>query len=1011
MPNAPRTIATADRRCPPMVGRTAERALLNEQLASMRAGHGNVVIIGGEAGIGKTTIARYLVDQAKSAGYLTIVGHCYDLMAASPYGLWLDLASDYAHLNDPDLPPLPEMLTREHLDEITSQAALHSDVTTFLHAVARIRPVVVVLEDVHWADPASLELLRHVSSRLRRVSMLVAVTYRVDELTRQHPFYHQLPSIIHESDGLRIDLRRLVIHDLDDLVRQRYESMHEEDRSRLVQYVADHAEGNPFFAVELLRSLEEREDAGIARREDGWTLVGLDRIVVPPLVRHVIDARVARLGEETRGPLGIAAVIGHEVSIDLLAAVAGLPESVLYEIIDRAIEWHLFTTTAEGDGLQFVHALTRESLYESIPPHRRRQLHRTVAETLERLPHPESDAIAYHYQQAGDPRAPEWLIRSGERAQRAYAWLTARDRFAAAADLLEGVPGQEGERARLLYRCGRLQRYSHTQAGIDSLYSAARLAQAAGDSLLAADAVYSLGLAQCFDDQWAEGIPNMLDGLRRLEELSADERRLGNTEATWLADALPSIELVTSAGDDHALTSLTQAGISHRRGSMPWFLAAVGRVDDAQVMAEEFLGHVAGAGMGPLVLSNTGHAAFGLGMAHAALGRPEEARAAFAQAHETYFQLDHHACIAFVHLIELIDRIVVYETADITARARVTREAEEALDKATGAFQQGMSCRLARLASLWLDGHWNEARRIARQNTVYATYIVRRQVTNTMAPIAYHQGRLGELTEIIASVLPKGPKTEPGSAVLLDAIMLQRLGARLALAQYDLELARRWLEANDRWLAWSGSRQGRAANDLAWAELRRAEGAHEVAWEHARRALAEASSPAQPLVLIETRRLIGELAAEAGDTERAERELAASAGLAEICRIPFERALSQLALARVRAATAPDGARTMVAEARDVLASLDAAPALARADALLCELGTQPSPDRLPAGLTAREIEVLRLVASGLTDAEIGDRLSISPRTVGQHLRSIYNKLDVRSRTEATRFAIENGLA
>ncbi|HYH12484.1 MAG TPA: AAA family ATPase [Thermomicrobiales bacterium] len=993
-----------------MVGRTAEQALLNEQLAALRNGCGNVVVVGGEAGIGKSTIARYLVNQARAHDYLALMGHCYDLMAASPYGLWLDLASDYAQIDSADLPALPEILTHEHLDHIHSQAALHSEVAAFLHAVSRARPTVIVLEDVQWADPASLELLRHIASRIRRVPLLIAVTYRVDELTRRHPFYNQLPSIIHESDGLRIDLRRLGSHELDDLVARRYGTMRLDDRAHLVSYLDQHAEGNPFFVIELLRALEEREDGGLDRRSEEWTVTGLDRIVVPPLVRHVIDARVAQLGEDTRTPLGIAAVIGHEVSIDLLAAVSDLPETELYEIIDRAVEWHLFSATAEGTGLQFVHALTRESLYESIPPHRRRLLHRAVAETLERLPLLDTDAIAYHYQQAGDARAPDWLIRAGERAQRAYAWLTARDRFATAAHLLDGVPGQEGARARLLYRCGRLQRYSDAEAGIVSLRTAARLAQVAGDAVLAADAVYSLGLAQCFDDQWTDGVPNMIEGLRMLEAIPPGEARIRWAEATWLADALPAIELAESSNLGDAVHSLAQSGISYRRGSLPWFLATVGRLDEAKDMVRRYRQHIDTIEVGPLVLSNAGHAAFGLGIAHTSQGCPDGAREEFATAREIYLRLDHHACIAFVHLTELIDRLVAYDTLDVAGRERTSLAAEEALEKASGAFQQGMSCRLARLVNLWLAGQWSEARRIASQDTIYATYVVRRQVTHALAPIAYHQGRLDEVSDIIATCLPHGPETEPGSAVLLDGLMLQRLGSSVALERGDLDAARRWLEANDRWLAWSGAAQGRAANDLAWATLYRAEGNVETAQDRANRALAEATAPDQPLVLIGTHRLLGELAAESGSIALSERHLTTAIDLSTACRTPFERARSLLSLARVRANSDPESAEALAIDARDICEPLDAAPTLAGIDVLLRELDTATLSQRLPAGLTAREVEVLRLVASGLTDAEIADRLSISPRTVGQHLRSTYNKLDVRSRTEATRFAIEHGL-
>lgn len=245
----------------PMVGRTAERVLLREQLAATRSGHGNVVIIGGEAGIGKTTIARDLVAHARASDFLILVGHSHDLTGAPPYGPWLEIGQDYLHApTSPEMPPLPDALASQNLDKITSQSAFFADVAQFLHGIASIKPVVIVLEDVHWADPASLDLLRHVSVHVSHLPLLLVVTYRVDELTRQNPFYQHLPSLIHESEGLRLDLRRLGDADLSTLVTLHY-ALDDAARQQLVAYLARYAEGNPFFAMELLRALEEA-DAG-----------------------------------------------------------------------------------------------------------------------------------------------------------------------------------------------------------------------------------------------------------------------------------------------------------------------------------------------------------------------------------------------------------------------------------------------------------------------------------------------------------------------------------------------------------------------------------------------------------------------------------------------------------------------------------------------------------------------------------------------------------------------------
>lgn len=993
-------------RVPPMVGRSAERVLLTEQLAAVKSGHGEVVIIGGEAGIGKSTIARNLITQAESDGFLAIVGQNYDLMAAPPYGVWLDLAESYRHAaTSVDMPPLPDGLASHNLGSITSQSAFFADVTAFVQALAAITPVIVLLEDVHWADPASLELLRHISTRLARVPLLLVVTYRVDEITRQNPFHHQLPLLVHDSGGLRLDLKRLDATDLDALVALMY-GVPENDRSRLIGYLLDHAEGNPFFVIELLRALEEQLDGGLIRTGGTWSLGGLDRALVPPLVRQVIDMRLARLGDATRRPLSIAAVIGHEMSVELLASVADIPESDIYNIIDTAFEWHVFTATPNGTGIQFVHALTREVIYDSIAPHRRAAFHRAVAEAIEALPQGDIDAIAYHFERAGDPRAPACLTRAGDRAQRAYAWLTARDRFAVAAELLENVPGEEGSRARLLYRCGRLQRYSHTQEGIENLHTAARLARLADDKVLSADAIHSRGVLKCFADQWRTGLEDMLDGVDFLESLPLEDTRITWATLNWMADALPAIDLAASSDLDPASEKLMHARISHRRGSLPWFLASVGRLEEARTIAAAFRNHTAGIGIGPLVLSNCGHMEFGVGIAAASLGHPDAARQAFAAAQDIYLQIDHHACIAFVHLAELLDLLIPWDTTNVSGRRRSADAAEDALGKARGAFAQGMSVHVAQLMVLFLDGHWSEAREIDLQNQSYGTYNLRRHITHVLGPIARFQGRHEEAWKHVLSLLPQGPDTEPGGTVLLDALMLQGLAANLALDAGDTALAQRWLEACDTWLAWSGSVLGRATNELSWARLHRLEGDEGRAQDRIERAIVDGSNPDQPLVLIQARRMLGTLALETGDAETARRELAASLALADACEIAFERALTLIELARLRWPPSID----LLAEARSICDRLGARPTLDRIDALARNTTDRVDVLDISAGLTIRELEVLRLVAGGLTDAEVGDRLSISPRTVGQHLRSVYNKLGVRSRTQATRSAMQRGL-
>jgi DNA-binding CsgD family transcriptional regulator len=238
---------------------------------------------------------------------------------------------------------------------------------------------------------------------------------------------------------------------------------------------------------------------------------------------------------------------------------------------------------------------------------------------------------------------------------------------------------------------------------------------------------------------------------------------------------------------------------------------------------------------------------------------------------------------------------------------------------------------------------------------------------------------------------------------------MQRVAAALALDEEDILLARAWLEAHDRWLAWNGAVLGQSEGHALWAHYFRQMGDGEQAYEHAARALAHATEPRQPLALLAAHRLLGELDTAAGRFNTATSHLDAALALADACAAPYERALTLLAVAKLHIAAGNQAdAETALAEARTICTPLGAKPALACADALAAQLGTVPT--AYPAGLTTREVEVLRLVAEGLTDAQVAERLFLSTRTVNQHLRTIYNKLGVSSRAAATRFVTERGL-
>jgi DNA-binding CsgD family transcriptional regulator len=989
---------------PLIIGRTQEQAVLREALATAFGGRGQLVLLSGEAGIGKTTLAQGVAREAAPASYV-LNGHCYDLTNTPPYGPWLDLFAHAPH--DPSLPMPPDALAGGTIAAITDQASLFADVRRYFAELSTGHPIVVLLEDLHWADPASLELLRHVAPHLRHWPILLLVTYRADELTWGHPLAQQLPALVREADGLRLDLHRLDTDALRTLVATRYR-LATADEARLTAYLEQHAEGNPFFATELLRALED--DALLRPHGDEWGLGELDLVIVPPFLRQVIEGRVARLGEAVREPLAMAAVIGQQVPVALWAEVAALGDEMLLNIVERAVDAHLLAAERDGVHVRFVHALTREALYEGILPPRRRLWHQRVVDALMLGVSPDPDEVACHLERAGDSRAWEWLLKAADRAQRAYAWLTATERLQAAAAQLNGIAGQERTRGWLLYRAGRLQRYSQPELGIHDLAEAERLAHVAHDRALAAEARYSRGLLRCYADDFRFGLEDLAAGVTALEVLPVDEAFPSDTASAWFADSLPANAITEGADFDSGAIELSRLGMNHRRGTLPWFFADGGRLAEAQSIAADFLAHSERVPhVGELILSATGHAFQGLAISHAMLGRPDQSRAAFAQAREVYAALDHHAVIAFTLLNELEDVVLPYFTTDVAGRRRLAAEAEEALQRAGGALPADVSPRRAWLGVLFLEGQWAKAGTIAADTSTHGNYYLRRQVNCVLAQLARYLDEPERAWGHVRSSLPDGPATEPGSCLFTDALFYQRLAADLELDQGNPEAALSWLLANDRWIAWNHSVIDRACNRLVWARYYRESGDILRARDCAAEALRVGSEPDQPLARLSAHRLCGEIAG----VERladAEAHFSAALDLAAACTAPYERALTLLALAEVRlAGKQPATVSDLLAEVRAICVPLDARLTLHRVDQLMAALAIAPAP-ALPAGLTPREAEVLGLVAGGLTNADVAGRLSISERTVGQHLRTIYSKLDVSSRVGATRFAIDYGL-
>jgi DNA-binding CsgD family transcriptional regulator len=964
---------------PVLVGRGREEAVLRDRLAEALDGRGSLVLIGGEAGIGKTALVEALCREAAGHGAVILVGHCYDLTETPPYGPWIDLFSRAQPSSD-FTPPAP-FVRNSTVRTVTSQAELFNQTRDALAALAA-PCAALLLEDIHWADTASLDLLRFLARSVPTMPLLIIATYRHDELTRRHPLSHLLPTLVREAAAARIDLRRIEAADIRSLVDGRY-PLPERDAMRLATYLEGHSEGNPFFLGELLRTLEA--ERALRPTTAGWVVGDLGEIRVPALLRQVIDGRLAGLDDEVQRLLAVASVIGQDVPLDLWAAVAQRDEERLLTAVEQATEAHLVVASRDGARVQFAHALIREALYEGTLPMRRRVWHRLTGEAMAAQTHPDPDAVAHHFREAGDARAYDWLIRAGDRAQRAYAYVVAGDRFEAALALPEISETTIGERAWLLWRLARLRRFSDPRQGIAYLDEALAFARQVGDQLLVGNALGDRGLLLILAGRIRLGLDDMEAGVAALQTLPAadQDRILVLSSSSEVADAIVA-EATLALHLIHAgrFTEARARG-EHAVRAMP--SAILSEAEEGTLLRDAYLG---------------------LARAYAALGLPEQARGAFAHARALYAAIGHHMLLGVTLLTELDQAVIPYHTDRVGERRRIAAEAEAAYTKA-GTVAPDQQPRIARVPLLILEGDWATARQVleAMPRPLGPFPSVLR------ATIAARQGNVGLAWQLVGEILPDGPETQTGDSDFPPSNRLQRLAATLALDAGDLPTARAWLEAHDRWLTWSGAVLGQSESQALWAHYHRAAGDPKRARAHAERALARATEPRQPLALIAAYRILGAIATDAGRFDDAERHLNTSLSLTDACAAPHERALTLLALAALRIATnARVEAEAYIQEIRAICTPLDAKPALARADALAAlTTDTVPVPQP-PAGLSAREVEVLRLVAAGLTNAQVAERLFLSPHTINSHLTTIYNKLGVASRSAAIRFALEHHL-
>lgn len=950
-------------RSPVMFGRERERALLRELLDHAMHDHGSLVLVSGEAGIGKTTLIADLVAHAVEQGALALAGNCYDLTTTPPYGPWVELLFR-SYTPGKEQPPVPQAL--RDLTGIGSSGELYALVSAFLEELAGQQPLVLVLEDLHWSDTASLDFLRYFGRELAGHAVLLIASYRDDEITRRHQLFQLIPLLVREAGAERIVLHRFDALTIRGLVERTYQ-LQPQDTERLAQHIAALSDGNPFYALELLRALE---DDGVIKLDEAGLQVGeLSSVAVPPLLRQVLDARLSRLHQDAQDVLEIAAVIGHESPFAVWQAVAEVEERQALAALDEALQAQLVEEVGRGGVYRFRHALIREALYERQSWPLRRRRHLKTAEQLAQLSDPDPDAVAYHFQEAGDQRAVEWLTRAGERAGHRMAWLIAADRYVAAVKLLGTAPEMLRQRADLLVRLSVLFIHDDPRQGLLYAEEAYTLAVQLGDTRLAAHAQHHRGTIRCY---------------------------LGDIRA-GLTDLRASL---AQADDPGAGDPVDPSGVS-LRAELGFQLANAGHFEESTAFLEAFINEH------PDLMKLS----FALGRTFAILGRPAEARRAMERAIVNSSGASDEIQMLSSLASEAYCVTLPYYTDDLEHQHRLAQRMEESRSRLNtfGLVSRADAWPALPASGLsWQRGDWDGWVRFCVIFRTNPSGFWGQFTVAMLGTVVRLQGKRDVAWQQVHDVLPQGPATAPGDCSYYPATLLQLVACELCLDVCEFEHAHEWLAAHDDWLNWNGTVLGRAEGQLGWARYYRCQGDLAESRSRATLALGHAAEPRQPIALIQTQRFLGQLEVDERNLAAAHQHLAAALSLATTCELSYEVAETRVVLAELALLEGDIvEANGLLRQARAIGQELGAALLMARIDMLQARLDALRGKRSYPFGLTEREVEVLQRVTHGLTDPEVAEELFISPRTVGQHLRSIYNKLNVANRTEATRVAVE----
>lgn len=467
-----------------LIDRDEEMHLLMDVADRAARGEGGVVFLYGEAGIGKTRLARELGSYARSQGMQVLSGRCpalFRMDGVPPYVLWREVIRDYFKACTPEqlykvigyypaevcklvpeldqkLRVVPKSLPISHEHE---RNRLFEAVSQFVINISREAPLAVVLDDLQWTDQSSLLLLHYLARGIYGESLLLVGAYRDTYINKKHPLSPVLTELNRERLLQSVPLKRMSFDDASEMIKRILEQ--DDVPRRFCELIYEKTRGNPFFVEEAIRSLKEEEV--IYREKDKWKIREVSKIKFPETVKGVINARVGRLDDDCQRVLTLASFVGKDFTFEALRGVSNLREGELLEIVEKLLKTGLIEVrTFRGEDVcSFADIIVRDVLYEGVNPLRRKRLHRVIGSALEKMYAEKIDEhvgeLALHFLESGDKeKALDYFLKAGEKAANIYANNEAVSYFQSALKLLEEKEGKLRQKARVLERLGDIKR-------------------------------------------------------------------------------------------------------------------------------------------------------------------------------------------------------------------------------------------------------------------------------------------------------------------------------------------------------------------------------------------------------------------------------------------------------------------------------------------------------------------------------------------------------------------------